>query len=337
MHKGSLVRMQWFKDNYLKRGTRKLKVLDIGSYDVNGSYKALFPNEEYEYCGLDMAPGPNVDVVMENPYHWRGFDDNTFDVVICGQTFEHTEFFWRTAEEISRVTKPGGFICIICPSNLREHRYPVDNYRFLRDGMIAVSRYVNLTVLHASTNMAPNNADMQVWYNPEEGADSFLIAQKPMDWKGTVDWERYKFLPANTDSLNSGFASLMDSWDSFVRLDAPIDSLLTDELGHVDEPLLHGAIIFGTGGFMSTIIERCKKKDIEILALADNAKTKIGKQIDGVTVLSPEQAKAQFPCSPVIIASCTKAYLVEMYRQLQKLKVNNIYVLASALKWQLPG
>jgi hypothetical protein len=60
--------MQWFVDNYASKITKdKVRVLDVGSYDVNGSYRHLFDKSKYHYTGLDMEEGPNVDIVLNNP------------------------------------------------------------------------------------------------------------------------------------------------------------------------------------------------------------------------------------------------------------------------------
>ena len=59
MHKSSILRMQWFVDNYASKINKsEVKVLDVGSYDVNGSYKHLFNEQKYTYTGLDMEDGP---------------------------------------------------------------------------------------------------------------------------------------------------------------------------------------------------------------------------------------------------------------------------------------
>ena len=61
MHESSMLRMKWFSKNYL-RDRNNLKILDVGSYDVNGSYREIFTAEGHEYDGLDMVKGPNVDI-----------------------------------------------------------------------------------------------------------------------------------------------------------------------------------------------------------------------------------------------------------------------------------
>ena len=76
--------MQWFVDNYIDKLNinNKLKVLDVGSYDVNGSYRHLFSDEYFKYYGLDMEAGPNVDLVLNNPYQWNELGTDSFDIVI---------------------------------------------------------------------------------------------------------------------------------------------------------------------------------------------------------------------------------------------------------------
>ena len=46
MHESSILRMQWFKDNYLN-SQKEYKVLDIGSYGVNGTYKDIFDDSNF--------------------------------------------------------------------------------------------------------------------------------------------------------------------------------------------------------------------------------------------------------------------------------------------------
>lgn len=77
-----------------------------------------------------MEEGPNVDVVLKNPYDWDAIESDSFDLVISGQAFEHIEFFWKTMEEMTRVLKKDGLLCLIAPNGFGEHRYPVDCYRF---------------------------------------------------------------------------------------------------------------------------------------------------------------------------------------------------------------
>jgi len=198
--------MEWFASNYLKpeRITGKSgslpRVLDVGSYDVNGSYKRFFPSSGFDYVGLDMAAGSNVDLVPSCPYEWHELETDSFDVVISGQALEHVEFFWITVSEMVRVLKKGGILCLIVPNGFEEHRYPVDCYRFFADGMIALARYTSLEVLHAHTDRQPTPASTE-WH--QTGCeDSMLIASKPYSGDTVIlDFQSYKCVAANLDEL----------------------------------------------------------------------------------------------------------------------------------------
>jgi SAM-dependent methyltransferase len=195
--------MKWFEKNYSSKVNKdKIKILDVGSYDVNGSYKDIFSDKKYEYVGMDMEKGPNVDIVLANPYDWSEIETDSYDVIISGQTFEHTEFFWITMAEMVRSLKKDGLLCIIAPSNIIEHRYPVDCYRFYSDGMVALARYTNLELLHVHTNSAPNSN--KKWYS-QTNVDTILIARKPYSGQTKyVDLKTYKCVPANLEVLRDG-------------------------------------------------------------------------------------------------------------------------------------
>ena len=111
-----------------------LNVLDVGAYDVNGTFRPLVTANGGIYTGLDVAAGPNVDVVADNPYSFP-FDDGTFDVVISGSTMEHVQAFWLWLPELVRVLRPGGYLAIHTHWKFQEHRFPVDCWRIMPDGM----------------------------------------------------------------------------------------------------------------------------------------------------------------------------------------------------------
>lgn len=204
MHRSSVIRMKWLIDNYAaKIDKAKIKVLDVGSYDINGSYSNLLNKEKFEYSGLDIEEGPNVDIAVKNPYDWSEVATDSFDVVISGQTFEHVEFFWITMSEMTRVLKKDGLLLLIAPNSANEHRYPVDCYRFYSDGMIALARYVGLEPIHAHTNSAPGS-DNTDWYS-EIQADSVLVARKPYEGETKlVDLKTYQLTPPDQETYRTG-------------------------------------------------------------------------------------------------------------------------------------
>jgi SAM-dependent methyltransferase len=139
----------------------RLDILDVGSYDVNGSYKPLFQKPDWKYTGLDIVAGPNVDIVLQDPYKFP-FEDNSFNLVISGSVFEHIEFFWLTFQEMTRVLKPPGYIFLHAPSQwpIENHSHPVDCWRFYPDGFRALAKYCGLELLEAfSINFSPVHGD----------------------------------------------------------------------------------------------------------------------------------------------------------------------------------
>jgi SAM-dependent methyltransferase len=121
------------------------KVLDVGSYAVQGqTYRDLV--RPGNYTGLDVTEGPNVDIVVKDPYSWAEIPVWTYDVVISGQALEHVEFPWLTVQEMNRALKPGGRVCIIAPSAGKEHRYPLDCYRYYPDGLAALAKWAGWRV-----------------------------------------------------------------------------------------------------------------------------------------------------------------------------------------------
>jgi SAM-dependent methyltransferase len=175
MHTASFEKMREFVGQYLEIYREKeLKILDVGSCDINGSYRPLFAVNRWQYRGLDVAAGKNVDIIVKDIYRWKEIRNNTYDVVISGQAFEHIEYFWLTMQEIARVMKTGGLCCIIAPSSGFVHKYPLDCWRFYSDGLLALARYVELEVIEVHTENQP-----EAYGEPNIWQDSILVAKKP--------------------------------------------------------------------------------------------------------------------------------------------------------------
>lgn len=222
MHKSSYEKMKMFVNNHLNQfEDRHIKILDIGSMDVNGSYKSLFQKSKWEYTGCDLEQGKNVDVVLSQPYYWGDIESQSYDVVVSGQVFEHIEYFWITIMEICRVTKEEGYICIIAPSSGHEHRYPVDCWRFYRDGFSALAKYANLKLIDAYTDwndtgwkdsvlICKKNKNSQNIYKYKNAISKLLIDDKALlKYSDIIDniieLEKIKtyhqFIPSNIDSF----------------------------------------------------------------------------------------------------------------------------------------
>jgi SAM-dependent methyltransferase len=177
VHQSSLDKMRAFVAEHLaaRRGA-PLAILDLGSMDVNGSYRSLFDDPLWRYQGVDLAPGRNVDIVLADPYRWREIPAGSQDVIVSGQAFEHIEFFWVTLQQMTRALRPGGLICLIAPSRGYEHRYPVDCWRFYPDAFQALARYTGLELVSATTQWEPLGYTQD---DSDDWGDSVSVMRKP--------------------------------------------------------------------------------------------------------------------------------------------------------------
>ena len=131
MHPGAVETMQKMLRRYTGDGD---DVLDVGSMDINGTYRPLVESLGWQYTGLDLAPGKNVDIVSTAPYDFPMASDQ-FDIVMSGSTMEHVEAPWIWLRELVRVLRPGGLLCILTHWSFPLHRYPIDTYRYMPDGL----------------------------------------------------------------------------------------------------------------------------------------------------------------------------------------------------------
>lgn len=92
-----------------------VKVLDVGSFDVNGNDRGMFKNSEY--IGIDILEGDNVDVIC--PAQEYDALDETFDTIISCECFEHNPFWKETIFNIIRMLKSGGLFLFTCATTGR--------------------------------------------------------------------------------------------------------------------------------------------------------------------------------------------------------------------------
>jgi len=117
MHHNAMNLMVDFVQKYDVAG---LVVADMGSLDVNGTFKQLFAGE---YVGFDIRSGKNVDVIIGSEA-WNASVPGYFDLVISGNTLEHVEIVSEFMANCNMLLKPGGLICIIAPSSGPVHEFP---------------------------------------------------------------------------------------------------------------------------------------------------------------------------------------------------------------------
>lgn len=136
---------------FVRTSTRDLgpgiDVLDVGSYDVNGSARVVFDGLEHTYLGVDLNEGPGVDITVDAHELDTVLDGRQFDVVLCLEMLEHDAAPWITAGQLARACRPGGMVLVTARGNgFPLHNEP-DAYRFLEAGFRAVLEAGGLKVL----------------------------------------------------------------------------------------------------------------------------------------------------------------------------------------------
>ncbi len=132
MHLTAMTNCRNFFDTYSSAfQDTDIRVVEIGSQDVNGSMRDCCPTH-YSYVGADFVHGKGVDVVLDDPYSLP-FDTSSVDFVLTSSCFEHSEMFWVLYLEALRIIKPHGLLYLNAPSNGPFHRFPVDCWRFYPD------------------------------------------------------------------------------------------------------------------------------------------------------------------------------------------------------------
>jgi len=149
VHGSSLLLVEHALATYCLDRPHPAIVLDVGSLDVNGTYKHLFAGDDY--IGCDLVGGPNVTVVLDpdKPYKMP-FEACQFDLVVCGQVLEHSPMPWLIVQEMKRVLKPGGYIILVAPSAGPRHFTP-DCWRLTDAGMRGLADWAGLWIVYCET------------------------------------------------------------------------------------------------------------------------------------------------------------------------------------------
>lgn len=111
-----------------------VRVLDVGSRDVNGTYRPLVEERGWKYTGLDFAEGPNVDVVSQKALKFP-LAAGDFDVVLCGNMLHCVDQPGKLIAEMVRVLRPGGLLVVVTIWKWGYNPYPEDYFRYLDAGI----------------------------------------------------------------------------------------------------------------------------------------------------------------------------------------------------------
>lgn len=105
-------------------GLRPATVLEIGSLDVNGGVRPLFPTAK-QYHGIDIAPGPGVDEVADAA-DWHA--TTLFDVVVSTEVLEHAPRWRDVVTNAWNALHPGGVLVMTCATDPRPPHSAIDGW-----------------------------------------------------------------------------------------------------------------------------------------------------------------------------------------------------------------
>lgn len=105
---------QWAKENLPELPSR---VVDIGGMDVNCSLRNFYTWSEY-LC-VDIAEGPGVDVVAPFALWAAQQPEQSRDLVVSFEVFEHTPTWPDIARQAFRLLSPGGVFVGTCATGDR--------------------------------------------------------------------------------------------------------------------------------------------------------------------------------------------------------------------------
>lgn len=90
------------------------RVLDVGSFDVNGSPRRWF-DAGCAYLGVDCRPGPGVNLVADA--RQLPFQTGFFDCVVSTEALEHAKDWRAVLREMLRLARTGGLVAMTaaCP------------------------------------------------------------------------------------------------------------------------------------------------------------------------------------------------------------------------------
>ena len=146
------------------------RVLEVGSYDVNGSVRPTVEAlEPLGYLGVDQSAGPGVDLCVEATDLSAEGGADAFDVVISTEMMEHVVDWRPIITQMVEVLAPGGLLLITTRGpGFPYHPYPIDTWRYTIDAMQALLLACGLILREVvSDAQAPG---------------VFARATKPMDW-----------------------------------------------------------------------------------------------------------------------------------------------------------
>lgn len=174
--------------NLADRDMRDKDVLEVGAHEDGGSMRPYVSSySPSSYVGLDIQPGPGVDVVCDAMDILDRFGPESFDIIIANELLEHLRY-WREFIHIAKTAiRPQGVMIFTTRSKgFPFHHAPFDFWRYEEEDMREIFSDCEILAIESDTR------EVNGWVTP----GVFVAARKPSDFveKDLADIELHSIL-----------------------------------------------------------------------------------------------------------------------------------------------
>jgi SAM-dependent methyltransferase len=119
----------------------RVRLLECGTRHTAGNppssrrEEAVALRRDLTHTGLDLAPGPGVDVVADLHDLTALAAGPPFDAALLCSVLEHVRRPWEAARQLARVVRPGGLLYCQSHQTFPLHLHPGDYFRFTAEAL----------------------------------------------------------------------------------------------------------------------------------------------------------------------------------------------------------
>lgn len=155
------------------------QVLEVGSYNVNGSVRGVGEPLAASYLGVDIQPGPGVDQIVNALDIVEVFGAQSFDVVISTEMLEHVEDWPQIVYNLVAVLRVDGILILTTRDvGMYYHGYPGDYWRFSPSDLRKIFEPIGAVI------NAEKDTDDQAW------GSGIVVRREAFDleeWRASLD------------------------------------------------------------------------------------------------------------------------------------------------------
>jgi SAM-dependent methyltransferase len=158
--------MHWCRkimDDSTKKLILSLPYHELDAIEISGRSWKKFPFKSYKNLHY-----PEFDICNITSIH-----ENTCDIILIEQVFEHVRNPWLAANNINKMLKNNGYILVTTPFYLKVHGAPMDYWRWTVNGLKALLEDSGFAIHHAESwgNKDCIISNFESWTEYQEGMD----------------------------------------------------------------------------------------------------------------------------------------------------------------------